>query len=118
MFGLTTALGNLIFTEQPSSRACVKHANRHFLGGAQFVSKWPVIGQLEKEPDRHLPAVVKFKYKKKVFGDLLPPLGVDFSALLNGHPNSIVVAVLTEKSEVGQFARFYQGWEAGSCWCQ
>jgi hypothetical protein len=111
MFGLTTAIVNLIFMELPGFRECGEYENRYFLGGAQFVSKWPVIGQFEKEPDRHLPTVVKFKYKKKMFGDLLPPLVVDFSALVTGLAHSVVVDVSGDGSEAGQFARFCERWE-------
>jgi hypothetical protein len=112
MFGLTSALVNLILMEQPRFRECHGYANRFFLGGAQFVSKWPVIGQFEREPERHGPTVVKFKYKKKAFGDLPPPLVVDFSMLLYGSGSGIAVDVLGQGNEIGRFALFCESLEA------
>jgi hypothetical protein len=112
MFGLTAALVNLIFMEQPRFRECHGYANRFFLGGTQCVSKWPVIGQFEREPERHGPAVVKFKYKKKAFGDLPPPLVVDFSILLHGSASGVAVDVLGQGNEIGRFALFCESMEA------
>jgi hypothetical protein len=110
MFGLTTALVNFVLIEQPRFAECIRYANRFFRGGFQFVSRWPVIGKFDREPERQSATVVKFKYKKKAFGDLLPPLVIDFSALLNSHADGIVVDVLGEGNEVGQFASFCERW--------
>jgi hypothetical protein len=110
MFGLTSALFHRIVMELPGFEACVDYHKRFFRGAFQFVSKWPVIGQYTKEPEKQpIPHIVKFKYKKKVFGDLLPPLVVDFSPLL-AEPSGLVIDVMGPGSELGDMARHYQKW--------
>jgi hypothetical protein len=113
MFGLTSAIVHQILMESPGIEKCTLYAKRYFKSVFQFISKWPVIGQFEKEPEKQTVAqVVKFKFKKKTFGDLLPPLVIDFSALFSNEPKNLIVDVIGEGNELGKMAKLYEQWAA------
>lgn len=87
MFGLHAALVHRLFLDMPGIEHCSIYEKRFFKSSFPLVSKWPIIGQFEKEPEKTpapQPAAQlssKFKFKRKMFGEVVQPLVISFTPL-------------------------------------
>jgi len=106
MFGLTTAFVHKLLLEMPGIDQCENYQRRHFTTAFPIIQKWPVIGQFEKEPEKPVISVQtkqnisKFKYKKKVFGDISPPLVLDLTPLISDEKNRYVIDMRQEGCDI------------------
>ena len=111
MLGLTTALFHKIVSEMPGLDQCTNYIPRHFRSTFRFISQWPIIGQFEKEPEKlQIVQTTKFKFTKKMFGDMLPPLVLDFKSLFTRESEPLVVDVFSASSDMSTTMENYEGW--------
>ncbi|OHS95210.1 hypothetical protein TRFO_02152 [Tritrichomonas foetus] len=116
MFGLHSALIHRIFIDMPGREKCENYERRFFKGGFSFVSKWPIIGQFEKEPERVqspqpvTQTISKFKYKRKLFGDILQPLVLDFSPLYSQEMSGLMVDLRIPNMNCADMVDNYMEW--------
>ena len=111
MLGLTSALFHKIVSEMPGFDQCDQYVRRHFRSMFRFVSQWPTIGQFEKEPEKmQIVQTTKFKFKKKVFGDMLPPLVLDFKSLFTRDTEPLVVDVFSSGGDMSTTVENYESW--------
>ena len=100
MFGLTTGFVHRLLLEMPRIDECTNYKHRFFSTIFPLNPRWPQIGVFEKDNEKNSqqlfmtsqatlnpnPTVLKqsskkFKFKKRDFGELLPPLVVECSML-------------------------------------
>ncbi|EAX90228.1 hypothetical protein TVAG_086010 [Trichomonas vaginalis G3] len=114
MYGLTSPLVNILLQNMEGIDELNGYQKRYFSSVIPLTQKWPVIGQFEKEPEAMVIAQPKatvqtvppakssgnviprkFKFKKRVFGDLPPPLVVDFAPLAADQSKSLALDFTT-----------------------
>lgn len=131
MFGLDSPLVNILLNNMPNIDECEKFHKRYFSTVIPLTQKWPVIGQFEKEPEamviaqpkatvqpaptpKSSPIHRKFKFKKRVFGDLPPPLVVDFNPLASDNSKRLSLDFMTGPSTLS-LVDAYSEWSNFDC---
>ena len=130
-FGLNSPLVNRLLLDMPGIEQCTSYKHRFFSSTITLSSRWPTIGHFEKEiekpkPVQHHAAVAqpkpapvkavkvqtnKFKYKKKSFGELLPPLVLDLSSIASSKNLKYTVDIATpEDADPTTMIDYYQKW--------
>ena len=114
MFGLKCALIHRIFIDTPGIEKCDKYERRFFKAGFSLSSTWPIIGQFEKEQDRSQSPqplqMSKFKYKRKLFGDILQPLVLDFSPLFTHEKSGFIIDLKIQGVNCADMVENYSQW--------
>lgn len=113
MFGLTSAFVNRLFIEMQGIEKCTNYCRRFFKSTFMLIPKWPIIGQYEpnyKNLAPQLHTTTKFHYSRKAFGDLLPPLVLNFSPLFSCDEKMIVVDVRQMESHFPDLINRYLQW--------
>ena len=117
MFGLQSALVHRIFIDMPGIEKCEKYQRRFFRSCFPLVFKWPIIGQFEKEPEKQQnsspvqqASTSKFKYKRKIFGEILQPLVLDFSPLFSQEKSGLVVDLRIPGVNCAEMVDNYSTW--------
>ena len=99
MFGLTTGFIHRLLLEMKGIETCTNYKRRFFSAVYPINTKWPQIGRYEGDGETTSSSssqaaassanaavpkqnIKKFKFKKKAFGELLPPLVVDCESLV------------------------------------
>lgn len=117
MFGLQSALVHRILIDMPGIENCENYQRRFFKSCFPLVSKWPIIGQFEKEPEKQQGAAQtpqasssKFKYKRKIFGEILQPLVLDFSPLFSQEKSGLVIDLRIPGVNCAEMVDNYSSW--------
>jgi hypothetical protein len=117
MFGFTSAFVHRLIMEMRGFELCPGYTRRFFRSNFAFVSDWPTIGQFEPNPERLAQAVVtqpgapKFRFKKRAFGDTLPPLVLNLAPLFSGDERSVVVHVRAPADEIATQMYRWEKWD-------
>jgi hypothetical protein len=119
MFGFTTAFIHRIIMEIPGFELCLSYNRRFFRSNFAFVNDWPVIGRFETNPEKLVQSQTltggnsaRFRFKKKAFGDVLPPLVLNFSCLFGGEEKNLVVNVRGGDVKLSDLTARYGKWDA------
>lgn len=105
MYGLTSAIFHRLLINMPGIEHCPNYVRRFFCTNFQFINQWPVIGQFEKEPEKQTINNVnsqasKFKFKKKTFGDILPPLVINLNPLYLQNTTNIFIDINSNSNDL------------------
>jgi hypothetical protein len=117
MFGFTSAFVHRLIMEMRGFELCPRYTRRFFRSNFAFVSDWPTIGQFEPNPERLAQTVAaqtgapKFRFKKRAFGDTLPPLVLNLAPLFSGDERSVVVHVRAPADEIAMQMYRWEKWD-------
>jgi hypothetical protein len=120
MFGFTTAFVHRLLMEMPGFELCLSYNRRFFRSNFAFVSEWPTIGRFETNPEKLLQNQnlsgansARFRFKKKAFGDVLPPLVLNFSCLFAGDERNSIINVRGGDIRLSELVDRYRKWDEG-----
>jgi hypothetical protein len=118
MFGFTTAFVHRLLMEMPGFELCLAYNRRFFRSSFAFVSEWPTIGRFETNPEKLLQnqnlsgaSSARFRFKKKAFGDVLPPLVLNFSCLFADDEGNATISVRGGDAKLSELAARYRKWD-------
>jgi hypothetical protein len=117
MFGLTSAFVHRLLMDMPGFELCPAYQRRFFRSTLGFVNDWPTIGQFEPNPEKLNQLALAqspqlhFKFKKKAFGDVLPPLVLNFTQLYSGDEKGVTVNVRSGMQDFRGLLERHERWD-------
>jgi hypothetical protein len=118
MFGFTSAFVHRLLMDAPGFELCPGYQRRFFRSTLTFVNEWPTIGHFEPNPERLTQLAqlqsptMHFKFKKKAFGDVLPPLVLNFAQLYSGDVKAMTVNVRAGIQQFSGLLERYEKWDS------